>query len=184
MSKADIKLSKKMAHALRHEPEAYELNLDKNGWVNLGVFCKALSVKRTDVIRVVDNSDKKRYEIKNDLIRAVQGHSSKQVDLEFTEVKKDDAPKVIYHGTKVDILDILKKEGLRPQSRHYVHLSKDLDTATAVANRRRGKNVILEIDVEKLLEKRELFQSKNGVYLTKLVEWELISKINWCEDHE
>ena len=43
MEKKDLRdLSKLVSHALRHEPEAYGLRLDKDGWVSLDTFIAAV----------------------------------------------------------------------------------------------------------------------------------------------
>ncbi|MHC5228101.1 RNA 2'-phosphotransferase [Enterococcus sp. LJL99] len=46
-------------------------------------------------------------------------------------------PKILYHGTANKFLKSIKKEGLIPMSRQYVHLSEDLETATLIGNRKK-----------------------------------------------
>jgi len=61
------------------------------------------------------------------------------VKIEFEEVKP---PFTLYHGTSGDFLDSIKKEGLHAQTRNFVHLSKDFETATEVAKRRTNPTVL------------------------------------------
>ena len=76
-------------------------------------------------------------------IRANQGHSIK-VDLGLEAIKP---PKVLYHGTGRKYLESILKNGLIKKERNYVHLSKDIETASIVG-KRHGDLVILEVDSE------------------------------------
>lgn len=55
---------------------------------------------------------KKRYELSLDhlQIRALQGHSQKEVDIKFDEKIP---PDFLYHGTSIDNLDKIIKEGIK-----------------------------------------------------------------------
>jgi RNA:NAD 2'-phosphotransferase (TPT1/KptA family) len=78
------KLSKTIAHALRHDPVFYDLILDEEGWTDLRALADALRKKYTrwenidikDIVEMNRLSFKKRFEIKEDKIRALYGHSS------------------------------------------------------------------------------------------------------------
>jgi putative RNA 2'-phosphotransferase len=88
------------------------------------------------------SSAKKRFELVDDRVRAVYGHS---VD---GKVEREQAtpPAILYHGTPPDIAAIIRVQGLKPMSRQYVHLSSDVATAREVGLRRSPKPVIFEID--------------------------------------
>lgn len=89
------------------------------------------------------NSDKKRFTISDDglRIRAAQGHSTKQVNIAYSEVIP---PTILYHGTAIHFISPIQEQGLIPSSRQYVHLSSDEDTAIKVGQRH-GKPVVLKI---------------------------------------
>ena len=55
-------------------------------------------------------------------------------------------PDKLYHGTARRFIESIKKNGLLPMSRQYVHLSADIDTAKKVGLRRDKSPCILEID--------------------------------------
>jgi putative RNA 2'-phosphotransferase len=96
------------------------------------------------------------------------------VDVQLKECKP---PKVLYHGTAEKSVDSIEKSGLKPMSRLYVHLSKDIDTAIKVGSRH-GKIVVYEVDTEKMTaDGYKFFISDNGVWLTKIVPVEYLSKI-------
>src|SRR5574343_1528692 len=99
-----IKISKKMAHALRHDPGNYGLNLDSEGWVSLADFLPALKLSIEDVSNVLTLPGKQRYELchETDRIRALFGHSQGK------EKKKSPTkpPDVLYHGTTISSLEL------------------------------------------------------------------------------
>ncbi|NLU09736.1 MAG: hypothetical protein GXW90_02125 [Tepidanaerobacter acetatoxydans] len=61
-----------MAHALRHAPQDYGLVLDEGGWVDIDLFLEGLrkhsknfeNVTIHDLEKVIEGSDKRRFEIK------------------------------------------------------------------------------------------------------------------------
>lgn len=149
------KLSKEVSYALRHAPWEYELEMDEEGWVSIEQLLRALStadefkkVTQKDLAIMIDKSDKKRHEIKNNKIRAFYGHS---IPMRITKNKKT-PPDKLYHGTARRFIESIKQNGLLPMSRQYVHLSADIDTATKVGCRHGNLPCILEIDAKKAYE--------------------------------
>lgn len=64
------------------------------------------------------------------------------------------------------------KSGLRPQSRHHVHLSPDVQTASRVGHRRSTDVVVLRVAAAEMAEAGHVFhRSTNGVWLTTVVPW-------------
>ncbi|WP_416370757.1 RNA 2'-phosphotransferase [Yersinia intermedia] len=91
---------------------------------------------------VVESSDKKRFAISGGLnIRAVQGHSTQQVDINY---KKKMPPDFLYHGTAIHFLETIKERCLVAGSRQYVYLSSDETTAIAVVQQH-GMPCLLKI---------------------------------------
>ena len=148
-----VKLSKDISYALRHAPQKYGLELDSEGNVPAEKLLEALNgrgryertVTAEDIERVIETSDKKRFEIKDGLIRALYGHSVAE------RISKDDIepPDILYHGTAHKALGAIMDEGLKPMGRQYVHLSADTDTAVQVGRRRDKMPVILKISARK-----------------------------------
>ena len=165
-------LSKYLSLLLRHKPEALQLNMDKNGWVNVDELLEKLQksgkkVNYDDLLEVVANNNKKRFKLdtENNRIRAKQGHSI-AIDAELPEKTP---PAILYHGTAQKNLESIQKEGLKSRSRLHVHLSKDEETAILVGQRH-GEPIILEIDCHQMLAQGHTFYlSENGVWLTNQV---------------
>lgn len=158
-------ISKYLSYILRHKPESIGLVLDDRGWANI----KELISKTTEytlthemIMQIVLESEKQRFSIKDDKIRANQGHSI-NVDLVLEELKP---PQILYHGTADRFLTSIKQQGLLPQERQHVHLSSNIETAIEVG-KRHGKVIILQIDALKMHQHGYAFyHSKNKVWLT------------------
>lgn len=173
-------ISKFLSLVLRHSPETIALELDKNGWANVdeliskcNQFGKELDFDLLEEVLVTN--DKKRFAFNEDLskIRANQGHSI-DVELDLNESQPTD---FLYHGTVEKFIDSIKKDGLQKMSRQYVHLSKDIETATKVGSRR-GKPIVLRINAPKMFENGcKFYLSENNVWLTDNVPVEYIENL-------
>ncbi|MDO5539027.1 MAG: RNA 2'-phosphotransferase [Eubacteriales bacterium] len=144
-------LSKEISYALRHAPWEYELEMDEEGWVPVEQLLDALhkdekwkKVTESDLMKMIEKSEKKRHEILNGKIKAYYGHS---IPMRIIKVQKI-PPKVLYHGTAGRFLDSIKENGLLPKGRQYVHLSQDVETAYSVGMRHDRKPCILKIDAD------------------------------------
>lgn len=173
MSKQLTETSRFLSFVLRHQPDAIGITLDVEGWTDISTLISAAANdgKRLDralIQAVVATNDKKRFAISEDglRIRAVQGHSTESVRIDYIAKVP---PEFLYHGTATRFLESIRKEGLLPGSRQYLHLSQDEQTALAVG-RRHGKPVVLKVSALVLHEQGcKFYQAENGVWLTKAV---------------
>jgi putative RNA 2'-phosphotransferase len=164
--------SKLLSYLLRHKPEQAHLILDGEGWVEIDTLLPniqkymGVTITRTQLDEIVETNDKKRFTVRDNKIRAAQGHS---VDVSIRMEQKI-PPTVLYHGTKGQFVASIMKQGLMKGNRNHVHLSADRATAIAVADRRKGISEILTIDTREMVDKeRKFFLSENGVWLTDYV---------------
>jgi putative RNA 2'-phosphotransferase len=170
---APVEASKFLSYVLRHEPQAIGLALDSEGWASIdalieGATQQGRTLSRELIEQVAATRDKKRFELSADglHIRAVQGHSTRSVQREF---EPQQPPDVLFHGTAVRFLDAIRREGLRPGSRHHVHLSADAATARTVGQRY-GSPVVLIVNAARMHAQGHVFhQAENGVWLTETV---------------
>lgn len=164
--------SKFLSYVLRHNPDALDLDLDPGGWADLDVLienarAEGRSLSRSRIKHVIDAGEKTRFTFTDDgtKIRANYGHSI-DVDLDLAPTPP---PEHLYHGTARKALPAIRDEGLRPQSRQYVHLSPTREEATAVGQRH-GTPAVLTIDAPALHESGyTLYRSTDTVWLTRRV---------------
>lgn len=168
-----VSKGKYMSFILRHGKEEYEAGLiDNNGWMKIDDLVSLKGYTKELIDEIVKTNNKARYEYNEDKtkIRARQGHSI-PVDVELKEdtTITENNP-YLYHGTSDRFLEDIKKEGLLPQSRQYVHLSVDEPTAIDVGKRHGGKTYIIVIDAWKMkCDGEKIYISNNGVYCVKKV---------------
>lgn len=168
----DKNISKYLSLILRHKPEEGNIELSNEGWAKIDDIIKGYKRKGKitieNIIAAVEHNPKKRFELNESKteIRAVQGHSVKHVKIKMEKLIPDGP---VFHGTIQKFVGPILKEGLKPQTRIHVHLSKDVETAIEVG-KRRGHPIILEIDAEQMIKDGlELFVSKNGLILANHV---------------
>ncbi|MGP3935137.1 RNA 2'-phosphotransferase [Nonomuraea sp. KM88] len=160
------RISKYLARHLRHDPQRIGLALDAQGWTPVDELLRAAAAHgfpftEAELGQVVATNDKRRYTMADGRIRANQGHSV-PVDLDLPAVAP---PETLYHGTVRRFVAPIKEEGLRPMSRHHVHLSPDRETATRVGGRR-GVPVVLVVAAGAMHRDGHVFlRSANGVWL-------------------
>lgn len=185
--------SKYMSYLLRHHPDDIGLRLKEGGWVRTTDFIVGINnsnknpyvVTLENIIKIVDEDAKQRYsfkasgENKYTYIRANQGHSIKDLIMNFREV---DPPKFLYHGTSESGAKAIYESGaIKAMSRQMVHLSKNYETAVSVG-KRHGKPVILVVDCEKAkADGVKFYISENGVYLSDKIDTKYIKKY---EEHK
>lgn len=165
---------------LRHKPEVINIELDNRGYANVdelitGINNTGRKIDFEILEEIVKTDNKSRYSFNEDKtkIRANQGHSVK-VDV---ELKESIPPKVLYHGTATKFYDSIMKKGLIKGSRLYVHLSKDIETASKVGLRH-GELVLLKINSEEMYrDGYKFYVSKNEVWLTDFVPKKYIERI-------
>ena len=175
-----VLLSKIISHALRHEPEKYDLALKENGWVSIEALISGIraicpeynEIERQHIEKAVKSSGKKRHEIKEDEIRAIYGHS-KQVELNQTSTAP---PETLYHGTTVNSGLIICEEGLKKMGRQHVHLSSNIEDALVVAKRRKDEITVLEIKSEEAFKDGIIFYKNGNVWLCDYITAKYISQ--------
>jgi putative RNA 2'-phosphotransferase len=178
-----VKLSKFLALILRHQPERFALALDKEGWASLAEVMEILHglpnfrwATRADVMAVVageTGGGKHRFEVntQGDRIRARYGHSVAQ-----PIVYEPCAPPArLYHGTSSEASETIRRDGLKPMERQYVHLSSDSRAAVHVGARHAEQPVVLTVRAADAHAAGIVFyQADEAVYLTKEIPVEFI----------
>lgn len=147
------KLSRFLSLLLRHRPARFPIHMDDQGYADLDEvmhFVRGLPNFRwatySDIDAVLDLPGRQRFErVRQEdgptLIRALYGHTAVRPTYEPAE-----PPPVLYHGTAPETVPAIRRDGLHPMERQYVHLSVDAETARRTGLRHAGDAVVLEID--------------------------------------
>ena len=161
-----VAISRVLSKVLRHEPELIGLRLDSSGWAAVDELLSKLNrairsegapkrvrtlpaLTREFLLEVVERNDKHRFTLSVDgrRIRAVQGHS---VSVELNHPVQA-PPAMLFHGTAAKNWSAIATEGLKRGSRHAVHLSADVATATRVGSRH-GRPIVLQVAAAEMHE--------------------------------
>ena len=173
------RISKFISLILRHNPAVIGITLDSHGWADVDELIAGVSKRypldRKILSQLVAQDKKGRYSFSEDgkYIRANQGHSI-NVDVELEEKVP---PEILYHGTGEKSVSSIETEGLKPQTRLYVHLSLTPEDARKVGQRH-GRPVIYAVKSGEMSRAGvKFFLSANGVWLVKSVPAEFLDRV-------
>ena len=143
------KLGRLISGILRHFPDKFGLNMDKNGWVNFESLVRAVRrryrwANRWIIKALIYSDEKKRYELSDDKIRARYGHS---VDVELSDMPEAQED-VLYYGTSEEEAQRMVEIGIKPVNQTFVHLSTTIEKSEEVARLRTDSPIILEVDAK------------------------------------
>jgi putative RNA 2'-phosphotransferase len=143
------RLSKLLAYVLRHRPWEYELELGCEGWVDVGRLMDALrrdpewrDMADDDLREMFRRATRDRYELAGGRIRARYGHSVTLTGIPAPA----EPPDLLFHGTARGSVPAIRRDGLLPQGRQYVHLAVDPAVAAEVGRRTDRRPVVLAVD--------------------------------------
>lgn len=163
--------SKKLSWLLRHGAGEAGLKMDAAGWASVDDVLRKIHMNMDTLILAVEENNKSRIELEGGRIRACQGHSTEGMPvtrdaLEATwEPYTGEGP--LWHGTSVDAVPPILREGIRSVGRTHVHLAEATDSKVG---KRANVDVLLEVSVPRLrAEGYGVFQSSNGVVLVREV---------------
>ena len=146
-NRSNVRISKLLSLMLRHRPDEFGIEVDRFGFADLQSVLLAIQDRDADVElqhieAVVNDSEKKRFEIEGDRIRARYGHSFPVEP----GVDPSEPPEFLYKGVDPTQVERILLEGIQPEDRQYVHLSFEAGVAAQLGGRASGRNVVLRVD--------------------------------------
>lgn len=173
-----------LSSLLRHRAGEVGLAMDAAGWAPVDEVLRHARLSRELLDAAVRENNKSRLELRDGLIRACQGHSlaGMPVTLEALEASwvehRDDA--TIWHGTNVDAVPSIAREGLLPGERTHVHLA---DATDSKVGKRANVAVLLGVDPVALRSAGyRVFRSPNGVLLARRVPAACVTAVEATAD--
>lgn len=162
------RISRFLSYLLRHRPREYPLVFDRQGfapWTDVvDLVQERFHDATADQVRaVVSDTEKGRFELRDNRVRATYGHSFPvELGLEPAE-----PPPELYFGTARDLAQSILREGLKPRDRQYVHLSASLEDAQAVGRRRDPAPVVIVVKVPEARAANIAFYRSGRLYLVE-----------------
>jgi putative RNA 2'-phosphotransferase len=164
-------LSKLMTYILQHRPDEFGLVLDLDGFISIQELRQAIAeeegwshVRRSHIMEVAYTSERERFEVQDDKIRAPFGHSlSHRIHYEPAS-----PPTILYHGTRRKSYQHILQRGLDPMGSSNVHLTTSPELAVRIGRRRDTQPVLLEIQARRASEDGITFYLANPlIYLAE-----------------
>jgi putative RNA 2'-phosphotransferase len=170
------RISRFLSYLLRHRPKEYPLAFDRYGFAPWTEVIATVRERFRDVTEeqicvLVTGSEKKRFELKDDKVRATYGHSF-PVDLGLEPVEP---PPQLYYGTARDLAQSILRKGLRPRDRQYVHLSPLMDEAISVGKRWDPAPAIIVVDAVAAYAEGVRFFASGPLFLAESVAAKYLS---------
>jgi len=162
-------MSKYVSYLLRHNPQ--DLEMDDEGFVELSQLLSKIrrhfpTVDKKLLTEIVEQSERKRFEIVDNKIRALYGHT---IDV-HVRLEEDTQIAHLYHGTTPEAAEQILRKGLQPMKRRWVHLSPTKEIAYEVGKRRADSPVILIVDAaEARNHGLRFFKATDKVYVCNQV---------------
>lgn len=164
-----------MAWLLRHNAENQGFTFLEGGYLPVREVLKHKRFKgftEAQVREMVQSCSKQRFHLKIEdhllLIRANQGHSIKDVNVQMTEIlRAEEAPKVI-HGTNLKAWLSIRDQGLSRMRRQHIHFAGGEPGDTGVISGMRAScDIFIYIDIETALQDGlRFYRSANNVLLS------------------
>ena len=162
-------LSKSLSWLLRHGIVKEHMTMTDTGYVLIADILAKTTFRgyTTDhIIQVVNNNDKQRFNIKDDIyIRARQGHSE-EVGALLDDEKMlpiiTEPLEICYHGTTRKAMKNIAQSGLKSMDRKHIHLATSLDRI------RQTSKVAIKINMElAMVNGIKFYRSDNDVILCR-----------------
>ncbi|MDK9790180.1 RNA 2'-phosphotransferase [Vibrio sp. D431a] len=164
---------KLLSWILRHRPDAFDLEMDANGWVEVSSLLDALdasvnhpSISKDELVFVIESDSEDRFGLSKcgNKVRCRQGHSVGHV--KSMEMNKPERFIKVFHGTSKENYEKIKIDGaIKSMGRNEVHMHTNLSKAVKSGSRY-GEPVVLEVDTQSANDEGIEFKiSENGVWL-------------------
>lgn len=168
------KTSKLLSSILRHRAEKLKLNVRPDGYVDIDELLALREMKhvtKETIVKIVETDSKQRYSIKDNMIRANQGHSIKAIESEelLEEIKDPSLWPHCIHGTTREAWKRIETQGLNRMKRKHIHFcSQPFRSTEIISGMRNTSQVLIHVDVAKAMKDGiRFFVSENKVILTE-----------------
>jgi len=181
---ARTRMSKTLSYTLRHGAKNDGIAMRSDGYVSVKDLLSSPKFSALDfstLESIVQQDKKQRYHMLLDpssdessgvvnswWIRANQGHSLKDVNIDGKDILSASEIPMAVHGTNMNAWPSISKQGLSRMSRNHIHLAQSLAGKDGVSGMRKSADVFIYIDVQKAIDAGFKFLlSTNGVVLTE-----------------
>ena len=179
------RLTRSLAYMLRHQPDEFDLEVDRYGWAELGEVVRALTervgspIEEDDVHEALAAADRPRYELKDGKIRALYGHS-----IEVDPGDSDEPPDELFAVVRGRDVPNVERDGLKSVRRTFIHLSLTKDEAREAGRRLARRYAVVTVMAADAWEDGVDFYDRTSIFLSEDVPTDYIEDIDEYDDGE
>lgn len=169
------RITRSLAFMLRHQPEEFDLELDRHGFGDLEDVVCALNerlgepIEAEDVSEAIEAGDRQRYEISDGKIRALYGHSF-QVD----PGESVEPPEELFVGVGSRDADRASRSGLHSGRRAFLHLARTFEEAREMGRRAAPEYAVITVHALDAWEDGIDFYDRISLFLSESIPTEFI----------
>ncbi|KAG8215074.1 KptA family-domain-containing protein, partial [Butyriboletus roseoflavus] len=179
----DTRVSKSLSWLLRHGAEKAGLNIRQDGYTRVSdvlsnpMFRDVTFMHLQDIVK---RDQKSRYHLLFEpqtsgsagvdvwWIRANQGHSMKNIELDLQPIISASEIPMAVHGTTRQAWQLIATQGLSKMARNHIHLAQNVPGSKVVSGMRNSSQILIFVNVQKALDAGiKFYLSANGVVLTE-----------------
>ncbi|KAJ6616986.1 KptA family-domain-containing protein [Mycena sp. CBHHK59/15] len=171
-------ISRNMSWLLRHAAKDEGLPMRPDGYVSVEALLLHRTLRGVDFTmleKIVREDQKSRYHLVYGAhgsatscwwIRANQGHSMSDIEVDLKRIKSPREIPMAVHGTSMRAWELISKHGLSRMTRNHIHLAQGLQ-GDVISGMRSSSEVHIFVDVARALEEGiKFYVSSNDVVLT------------------
>ncbi|MDP6539468.1 MAG: RNA 2'-phosphotransferase [Planctomycetota bacterium] len=161
------RITRSLAYMLRHRPDEFDLELDRHGYGDLEDVVDALNerigeaIEKEDVVEAIAAGGRVRYEIVDEGIRALYGHS---IDVDPGEPTKP--PERLYIGVSERDGERAARSGLAGGRRNFLHLALTEEDAIETGRRAGRRYVTITVHALDAWEQDVNFYDRRSLFLS------------------
>lgn len=169
------RITRALAFMLRHQPEEFDLELDRFGWGDLEDVVYALqertgsTVEEEDVAEAIESSDRPRYEIKDGKIRALYGHS-----IQIDPGEPTEPPDELFIGVGSRDASRAEDRGLRSGRRAFLHLARTEEEARESGRRIARDYAVVTVFAGEAFDEGTDFYDRGALFLADEIPGEFL----------
>ena len=169
------RITRALAFMLRHQPEEFDLELDRFGWGDLEDVVYALqertgsTVEEEDVAEAIESSDRPRYEIKDGKIRALYGHS-----IQIDPGEPTEPPDELFIGVGSRDASRAEDSGLRSGRRAFLHLARTEEEARESGRRIARDYAVVTVFAGEAFDEGTDFYDRGALFLADEIPGEFL----------
>jgi len=179
----NIRISKSLSWLLRHGAEKAGLNIRRDGYAKVSdvlsnpMFRDVTFMQLQDIVK---RDQKSRYHLLFEpqtsgstgadvwWIRANQGHSMKNVEVDLQPILSASEIPIAVHGTTRQAWQLIATQGLSKMTRNHIHLAQNVPGSGVISGMRNSSQIFIFVNVQKALDAGiKFYLSANGVVLTE-----------------